>query len=63
VIAAVVDSDGVTRELVASPVQFDETAIPCTRAPSFAEHTDDLLREARFSEDELIQLKVDGAVT
>jgi crotonobetainyl-CoA:carnitine CoA-transferase CaiB-like acyl-CoA transferase len=62
-IASVVDSDGVTRELVASPVQFDETAVTCTRAPGFAEHTDELLRESGFSDDELIQLKIDGAVT
>jgi crotonobetainyl-CoA:carnitine CoA-transferase CaiB-like acyl-CoA transferase len=62
-IASVVDSDGVARELVASPVQFDETPITCTRAPGFAEHTDDVLREAGFSDDELIQLKIEGAVT
>lgn len=62
-IASVVDSDGVTRELVSSPVQFDETAVTCTRAPSFAEHTDEVLREAGFTDDELIQLKIDGAVT
>jgi crotonobetainyl-CoA:carnitine CoA-transferase CaiB-like acyl-CoA transferase len=34
-----------------------------TRAPQFAEHTDDLLRELGKSEDEIIQLKIDGAVT
>ncbi|MGH3556352.1 MAG: CaiB/BaiF CoA transferase family protein [Mycobacterium sp.] len=62
-IASVVDADGVTRELVASPVQFDETAITITRAPGFAEHTDELLREAGFSDEELIELKIDGAVT
>lgn len=62
-IASVVDVDGVTRELVASPVQFDESAVTITRAPGFAEHTDELVREAGFSDDELIQLKIDGAVT
>jgi crotonobetainyl-CoA:carnitine CoA-transferase CaiB-like acyl-CoA transferase len=62
-IASVVDSDGVTRELVSSPVQFDETAVTCTRAPGFAEHTDEVLREAGFTDEELIQLKIDGAVT
>jgi crotonobetainyl-CoA:carnitine CoA-transferase CaiB-like acyl-CoA transferase len=62
-IAGVVDTDGVARELVASPVQFDETAISITRAPGFAEHTADLLREAGFSDDELIQLKIAGAVS
>jgi crotonobetainyl-CoA:carnitine CoA-transferase CaiB-like acyl-CoA transferase len=34
-----------------------------TRAPQFAEHTDDLLRELGRSEDEIIELKIKGAVT
>jgi crotonobetainyl-CoA:carnitine CoA-transferase CaiB-like acyl-CoA transferase len=62
-IAKVVDADGVERELVANPVQFDETPAVLTRAPQFAEHTDDILRELGRSEDEIIQLKIDGAVT
>jgi len=62
-IAKVVDADGVERELVANPVQFDETPPVLTRAPQFAEHTDDILRELGRSEDEIIQLKIDGAVT
>jgi crotonobetainyl-CoA:carnitine CoA-transferase CaiB-like acyl-CoA transferase len=48
---------------VASPVQFDETSPTLTRAPQFAEHTDDLLRELGRTEDEIIQLKIDGAAT
>ena len=62
-IATVVDADGVERELVANPVQFDETPAVLTRAPQFAEHTDDILRELGRSEDDIIQLKIDGAVT
>jgi crotonobetainyl-CoA:carnitine CoA-transferase CaiB-like acyl-CoA transferase len=62
-IAAVTDAEGVARELVASPVQFDETDIRCTRAPTFAEHTDEVLDELGFGEDELLQLKIDGAIT
>lgn len=62
-IAGVVDLDGIRRELVASPVQFNETAVTCTRAPCFAEHTDEVLHEFGFSDDEVIQLKIDGAVT
>jgi len=62
-IAGVVDVDGMRRELVASPVQFNETALTCTRAPSFAENTDELLHEFGFSDDEVIRLKIDGAVT
>jgi crotonobetainyl-CoA:carnitine CoA-transferase CaiB-like acyl-CoA transferase len=59
----IVDADGKERRLVANPVQFDETAPTITRGPLFAEHTDDILRELGKSEDEIIQLKIDGAVT
>jgi crotonobetainyl-CoA:carnitine CoA-transferase CaiB-like acyl-CoA transferase len=62
-IAAVTDADGVERELVANPVQFDERPASLTRAPQFAEHTDEILRELGLSEDELLQLKIAGAVT
>ena len=57
------DAEGNERRLVASPVQFDETPPTLTRAPLFAEHTDDILREIGKSEDEIIQLKIDGACT
>ncbi len=59
----VTDADGNERQLVASPVQFDETPPTITRAPQFAEHTDDILREIGKSEDEIMQLKIDGACT
>ncbi|WP_314221049.1 CaiB/BaiF CoA transferase family protein [Streptomyces zaehneri] len=62
-IAPVVDADGVDRELVASPVQFDETPAGLTRAPRFAEHTDEVLRSLGLTEDELMALKIDGAAT
>ncbi len=62
-ILPVVDVEGVERELVANPVQFDETPPTLRRGPQFAEHTDELLREIGISEDKLMQLKVDGAVT
>ncbi len=62
-IARVVDDDGIERELVSSPVQFDETPFSLTRAPQFAEHTDEVLRWLGLTEDELIALKVDGAAT
>ncbi|TQM11246.1 CaiB/BaiF CoA transferase family protein [Pseudonocardia kunmingensis] len=62
-IAEVVDAEGVRRELVANPVQFDRTAPQLTRAPLFAEHTDEILRELGRTDDELIALKVAGAVT
>jgi len=62
-VVPVIDAEHNQRELVSSPVQFDETPPALTRAPQFAEHTDDLLREAGRTEDEIIQLKIDGAVT
>lgn len=57
------DLEGNERKLVASPVQFDERPPVLSRAPQFAEHTDDILRELGKTEDEIIRLKIDGAVT
>jgi crotonobetainyl-CoA:carnitine CoA-transferase CaiB-like acyl-CoA transferase len=62
-IAEVVDIEGTRRELVANPVQFDETPARLSRAPQFAEHTDEILRGLGKSDDELISLKIAGAVT
>ncbi|MFD5625621.1 MULTISPECIES: CaiB/BaiF CoA transferase family protein [unclassified Streptomyces] len=62
-IAPIVDADGVDRELVASPVQFDETPVALTRAPQFAEHTDEVLLSLGMTEEELLALKIDGAVS
>ena len=62
-IADVTDADGVARKLIANPVQFDQTPAQLTRAPLFAEHTDDLLRELGYDDEQLIDLKIAGAVT
>lgn len=62
-VVPVTDADGNPRRLVANPVQFDETPPTIRRGPQFAEHTDDILRELGRTEDELIQLKIDGACT
>ncbi|MDT5080846.1 MAG: hypothetical protein QOJ80_5483 [Mycobacterium sp.] len=62
-IAEVLDTEGAARELVANPVQFDEKPAQLTRAPQFAEHTDEILRALGKSDDELIDLKISGAVT
>jgi crotonobetainyl-CoA:carnitine CoA-transferase CaiB-like acyl-CoA transferase len=62
-IVPIVDADGVERRLVANPVQFDERPPPTRRAPQFAEHTDEILRETGRTDDEIIQLKIDGACT
>jgi crotonobetainyl-CoA:carnitine CoA-transferase CaiB-like acyl-CoA transferase len=62
-IAKLTDCDGIERELVANPVQFDETPVEGKRAPQFAEHTDQILRELGKSEQEILDLKIAGAVT
>jgi crotonobetainyl-CoA:carnitine CoA-transferase CaiB-like acyl-CoA transferase len=62
-ILPVTDAEGNERSLVANPVQFDEKPPVLTRAPLFAEQTDDLLRELGRGEEEIIKLKIDGAVT
>jgi crotonobetainyl-CoA:carnitine CoA-transferase CaiB-like acyl-CoA transferase len=62
-IASFDDADGVRRELVTNPVQFDETPAELRRGPQFAEHTDEILRELGLTEEKLIELKIAGAVT
>ncbi len=62
-ICEVTDAEGVPRELVANPVQFDGPRRSSTRAPLFAEHTDDILRELGRSDEEIIDLKIAGAVS
>jgi crotonobetainyl-CoA:carnitine CoA-transferase CaiB-like acyl-CoA transferase len=62
-IRPVVDAEGHTRRLVASPVQFDEQPPDLTRAPLFAEHTDEILRLLGKTEEEIIELKIAGACT
>jgi crotonobetainyl-CoA:carnitine CoA-transferase CaiB-like acyl-CoA transferase len=62
-IADVRDAQGNEQRLVANPVKFDEAAAQLTRAPMFAEHTDEVLRELGMDDHELIELKVEGAIT
>ena len=62
-IAEFTDADGKQRELVTNPVQFDETPVTLTRAPQFAEHTDDIVRELGRTDEQLIELKIAGAIT
>ena len=62
-VRTVTDHTGVERELVANPVQFDETPPDIARAPQFAEHTDEILRELGIDDEQLIELKIAGAVT
>ena len=48
--------------LAASPVQFDETPLQLSCAPGHGEHTDALLAELGFSEEEIIDFKVKSVV-
>jgi len=48
--------------LAASPVQFDEVPLNLTCAPGHGEHTDALLAELGFSEDEIIEFKINSVV-
>jgi crotonobetainyl-CoA:carnitine CoA-transferase CaiB-like acyl-CoA transferase len=59
----VLDAEGNEQMLVASPVQFDETPPDLIRGPQFAEHTDEILRELGKTDEEILQLKIDGACT
>ncbi|MDP2014481.1 MAG: CoA transferase [Actinomycetota bacterium] len=62
-VAQVTDADGVARELIQSPVLFDELPPVIDRAPQFAEHTDEILAEIGISDERLIELKIAGIVT
>jgi crotonobetainyl-CoA:carnitine CoA-transferase CaiB-like acyl-CoA transferase len=62
-IASLDDAEGNRRELVTNPVQFDETPAELRRGPLFAEHTDEVLRELGLTGEQLIELKIAGAVT
>ncbi|BBY93305.1 CoA transferase [Mycobacterium gallinarum] len=62
-IADIVDAQGYRQKLVANPVQFDSAPADLTRAPMFAEHTDEVLRELGIDDVGLIELKYDGAIT
>jgi crotonobetainyl-CoA:carnitine CoA-transferase CaiB-like acyl-CoA transferase len=59
----VVDAEGNERELIANPVQFDNTPPDIRRGPQFAEHTDQILGELGYDEDRVLELKIAGAVT
>jgi crotonobetainyl-CoA:carnitine CoA-transferase CaiB-like acyl-CoA transferase len=49
-------------QLVASPAQFDETAVEVTRAPEHGEHTELLLMDLGYDWDQIAAMKESGAV-
>jgi crotonobetainyl-CoA:carnitine CoA-transferase CaiB-like acyl-CoA transferase len=55
--------DGRSIPLVASPLQFDEQPVPLRPAPDHAAHTDEVLLELGIDWDEIVRLKVAGAVS
>jgi crotonobetainyl-CoA:carnitine CoA-transferase CaiB-like acyl-CoA transferase len=61
-LADVETADGKQFQLVANPVQFDEQPNELVRAPELGEHTDDVLRSVGFDDDQIMKLKIDGAI-
>lgn len=60
--ADIEDDAGRTLCLVAPPVQFDGARYETQRGPGHGEHTDEVLAEVGYDMDEIIQLKIDGAI-
>jgi crotonobetainyl-CoA:carnitine CoA-transferase CaiB-like acyl-CoA transferase len=56
------DTNGNEFALAASPIQFNEKPLELDRAPGHGEHTDALLAELGYSEDEIIDFKVKAVV-
>jgi crotonobetainyl-CoA:carnitine CoA-transferase CaiB-like acyl-CoA transferase len=60
--AEVEDEAGRTLNLVNPPIQFDGARYETRRGPGYGEHTDEVLLEVGYRMDEVVQLKVDGAI-
>jgi crotonobetainyl-CoA:carnitine CoA-transferase CaiB-like acyl-CoA transferase len=61
-IGTVERDDGVTFPLPAGAVQFDEQPASLRAAPKLGEHTDEVLSSLGYSWDDIVALKVSGAV-
>ena len=59
----VTTQEGTTFTMVAWPMQFNLTPPDFQRAPDVGEHTDEELLAAGYTWDELVELKVKGAIT
>lgn len=55
-------ANGQEVHLVASPAQFDETPPEMIRCPGHGEHTDDVLLAAGYDMDQILDLKLSGAI-
>jgi crotonobetainyl-CoA:carnitine CoA-transferase CaiB-like acyl-CoA transferase len=56
------DANGTPFKLVPAPLQFNGESGTPTRAPGHGEHTDELLTELGLDMDQIINLKISGAV-
>jgi crotonobetainyl-CoA:carnitine CoA-transferase CaiB-like acyl-CoA transferase len=61
-LAEIEDDAGRTLRLVAPPVQFDGAPYRTSRGPDHGGHTDEVLAELGYNMDEILQLKIDGAI-
>lgn len=61
-IADVTDASGTDFKLVSAPIQFNGAPGNTRRAPEHGEHTDEVLVEIGLTMDEIVELKVSGAV-
>ena len=55
-------ADGKSYDLVANPVQMDETADQLTAAPEHGQHTEEILLELGLDWDQIIAHKEAGAI-
>ena len=55
-------ASGTVFQMIASPVQFDETPPDLIRGPEHGEHTDEVLGELGLDMDALLELKIKGAI-
>ena len=55
--------EGVEFDLVSTPVQYDENPGATRRAPEFNEHGDEILGEVGYHAKEILELRIQGAVT
>jgi crotonobetainyl-CoA:carnitine CoA-transferase CaiB-like acyl-CoA transferase len=55
-------ASGTMFKMIASPIQFDETAPDLIRGPEHGEHTDEVLGELGLDMDQLLELKIKGAI-